>query len=203
MLDIGCNCGAWLRVLLDSGVHDVLGLDVLPFSAEWFVPEENFRQHDLQQPFDLGRRFDLIVCVEVPEHIEPESADQLVASICKHGDTVLWAAALPGQGGQDHVNEQWTEYWCQKFTSHGFEFLDPIRRRIWSNSRVYSWYRQNMVMFATPDAVERSEFLASGRGSTMFSVIHPEGDLWRNMQRRANSSLRSSLAHIKRRVFAN
>lgn len=200
-LDVGCNCGAWLRVLLDSGIHDALGIDTLPYSEDWFMPRTNFQQRDLCQPFDLGRRFDLIVCVEVAEHVEPEAADQLVSSICKHGDTVLWAAALPGQGGQGHVNEQWTEYWCEKFASHGFQFTDPIRRRIWSNPNVYTWYRQNMVMFATPEAIARSEFLRSGCDSTMFSAIHPEGSLWSNMQRRADPSLREALGHVRRKVL--
>jgi SAM-dependent methyltransferase len=196
-LDVGCNCGAWLRVLLDSGVHDVLGMDTLPYSEDWFIPYTNFQQHDLRQPFDLGRRFDLIICVEVPEHVEPESADQLVSSICKHGDIVLWSAALPGQGGQDHVNEQWTEYWCEKFAAHGFQFTDPIRRRIWSNAKVYWWYRQNMIMFATREAIARSELLRSGSDSTMFSAIHPE--LWRQMQRKP--SLHETLRQLRRKVL--
>lgn len=200
-LDVGCNCGPWLRVLIDSGVHDALGIDTLHYSEDWFMPRTNFQQHDLRRPLDLGRRFDLIVCVEVPEHVEPEYADQLVSSICKHGDTVLWSAALPGQGGQDHVNEQWTEYWCEKFTAHGFQFTDPIRRRIWSNPNVYTWYRQNMVMFATPDAIARSKFLRDGCDSTMFSAIHPEGELWRNTQRRADTPLRETLVQIRRKVL--
>jgi SAM-dependent methyltransferase len=200
-LDVGCNCGPWLRVLLDSGIPDALGIDMLPYSEDWFIPQMNFQQRDLRQPFDFGRRFDLIVCVEVAEHIEAESADQLVSSVCKHGDTVLWAAALPGQGGHDHVNEQWTEYWCEKFAAHGFQFTDPVRRRIWSNPKVYTWYRQNIVMFATPEAIARSEFLRSGCDSTMFSAIHPEGDLWRKIQRRADPSLRETLAHIRRTVL--
>ena len=172
-LDVGCNCGPWLRVLIDHGVDDVLGIDALPYGADWLMPQACYRQHDLHEPFDLGRRFDLVICLEVAEHVEAEFADGLVASICRHSDVVLWSAAVPGQGGDHHVNEQWTEYWCAKFAAHGYEFLDPIRRLIWADEAVFWWYRQNMVMFATPEAVACSPFLDGGRSSAMFSVIHP------------------------------
>ena len=47
---------------------------------------------------------------------------QLVATITKHGDAVLFSAAIPGQGGQDHLNEQWPEYWQKKFEVNGYYF---------------------------------------------------------------------------------
>jgi len=50
---------------------------------------------------------------------------------------VLFAAGLPLQGGTNHINEQWPEYWWKHFKARGYEVVDFIRREFWNNSRVH------------------------------------------------------------------
>lgn len=175
-LDVGCNLGAWLRFLVDQGVDDVLGMDAATDPEPLLIPRASYLAQDLRRPFDLGRRFDLALCLEVAEHVEAEHAEQLVDDLCRHSDFVLWSAALPGQGGDHHVNEQWTEYWIEKFERRGYDFVDPIRRQIWTNDQVYWWYRQNCVVFATEAAADAAGFERQDRESMMFSVIHPRSN---------------------------
>ena len=81
------------------------------------------------------------------EHMASESsADAFVESIVRHGDTILFSAAIPGQVGQNHLNEQWPDYWQKKFAAYGFYFHDVIRPVIWNNNNVYWWYRQNIFL---------------------------------------------------------
>jgi hypothetical protein len=61
-------------------------------------------------------------------------------------DTVLFSAAIPGQGGDNHINEQWPAYWQGLFRSSGFDFEDGIRWRFWEDELVDWWYRQNMFL---------------------------------------------------------
>ena len=52
---------------------------------------------------------------------------------------VVFSAAIPFQGGANHVNEQWQDYWAARFEELGYVSLDPIRPRVWSDDRVEWW----------------------------------------------------------------
>jgi hypothetical protein len=105
-------------------------------------------------------RYDLAVCLEVAEHLPESSAADLVRALTAFAPVVLFSAAVPGQGGVGHINEQWPAYWKGLFEQHGFYRRDPIRPRIWTNERVHWWYRQNIFLFASRQKVEESRALA-------------------------------------------
>ena len=149
VLDLGCGTGVWLKAFHDSwGLADLTGVD-----GEWVgttliaSPTSRFVPHDLNQPIDLGRQFDLVVSVEVAEHLRPESADVLVDSIVRHGRAVVFSAAIPYQGGQNHFNEQWPDYWVERFRQRRFTPVDCFRRVIWDDDRMLWWYAQNLLLF--------------------------------------------------------
>jgi hypothetical protein len=112
------------------------------------IDEAEFLAKDLSFPFDLGRRFDLVQCLEVAEHLPERAADGLIDSIVRHGDVVLFSAAVPGQGGTHHVNEQPVEYWRDKFAARGYAAFDVLRPRIWQNPSVAPWFRFNSLIYA-------------------------------------------------------
>jgi SAM-dependent methyltransferase len=149
VVDVGCGLGTWLRAFKEHGVLDVLGLD-----GKWYNPnllfkyinQSEFRCVDLEQPFVLTKRYDLVVCLEVAEHISPQHADNFVQSLVNAGNTILFSAAIPRQGGFNHVNEQWPAYWASKFEKHGYHFYDVIRPQIWDNAEVDIHYKQNLFL---------------------------------------------------------
>jgi len=167
VLDVGCGIGAWLAEWSAAGVADFYGVDGdYVDRAALLVPAAKFQAHDLAEPLDLGRRFDLVTSFEVAEHLPEDKADQFVASLVRHTDVVAFSAAIPGQGGVGHVNEQWQGYWARKFADLGFEAHDDVRWKVWENPHVEFWYAQNTVLYARPGR------LASAP-SHPFEVAHP------------------------------
>jgi SAM-dependent methyltransferase len=149
VLDVGCGRGSWLRVFADAGVPDIFGVDgphISPSDLE--IPADRFLAHDLDARLDLGRRFDLAVCLEVGEHLDERVAPTLVASLVAHAPVVLFSAAIPAQGGAGHVNERWPSYWAEHFRTHGYNAIDLVRPLVWSDDRVAFWYAQNTVLYA-------------------------------------------------------
>ena len=112
VLDVGCGVGGWVGTWLDSGA-DAIGVDgdYVP-RDQLCIPADRFINHDLSTPLDLGRRFDLVTCLEVAEHLPQEDAQTIVDSLCQHADVIAFSAAVPGQGGTGHVNERWPTFWA-------------------------------------------------------------------------------------------
>ncbi len=135
VLDVGCGAGTLLAAFADRGVTDLRGLDDGALDA------------DLAEPFDLGRRFDLVASLEVAEHLAEDRAEQFVRSLVRHGDVVLFSAAVKGQGGLHHVNEQWPSWWEQHFAAAGYRCMDAIRPSLWGDPAVPTWYKQNTFLF--------------------------------------------------------
>lgn len=149
ILDVGCGLGTWLAVSKDLGVEDITGVD-----GDWVnrdlleIKNDDFINHDLNKPLNLNKKFDLVISLEVAEHIEIDKAEIFIESLVKHSDIILFSAAIKNQGGQNHLNEQDPEYWSKIFKAFGFEFYDILRPLIWNNSFIEYWYRQNIFIVA-------------------------------------------------------
>jgi hypothetical protein len=99
-----------------------------------------------------------------------------VESLTRHGDTILFSAAIPGQGGTHHINEQFPEYWAAVFRQKGFSVVDVLRPAIWTNNRVNWWYRQNLLLFMNEAGLEKNGELqraAAQDGTFPLTRIHP------------------------------
>src|SRR4051812_4451429 len=80
VLDVGCGHGSWLRVFMDLGISDVVGVDGPHVAtSELEIPVDRFVAHDLGEQLELERRFDLAMCLEVGEHLPETVAPTLVA----------------------------------------------------------------------------------------------------------------------------
>jgi SAM-dependent methyltransferase len=189
ILDVGCGIGTWMNTFSKFGVGEVMGIDgdyVDKDLLAKYISLEDFDAVNLEAPFDLNRRFDLVISLEVAEHLKESSAEVFIDSICKHADIVLFSAAIPGQGGQNHLNEQWLSYWLQKFSKRGYKVYDPFRQIIWKDNTVETWYRQNMVLFSKENLTFPQPHI--------LDVVLP--DMWQLKVRRI-SRLENQLSKIK------
>lgn len=150
VVDIGCGVGTWLRAAEELGVKDILGIDghnVDPSTMQ--IDVSRYKKFDLATGTpNLDRRFELAMSLEVGEHLHSSRADEFVRLIAGAADVALFSAAIPGQGGRHHVNEQFPSYWIRKFSVHGFRCFDLLRPTLWNRDDVAVWYRQNIVVFA-------------------------------------------------------
>lgn len=191
VVDIGCGVGTWLAVFQECGVHEILGVDGEYVDRGMLhIPAKNFAAADLQQALKLDRQFDLAVSVEVAEHLPPECAEVFVASLCRHAPVVLFSAAIPQQGGNNHLNEQWPEYWADLFSKFGYVPVDCIRRQIWNNPQIEWWYCQNIILYAAREwLVGRPDFHREFQSAigVPLPLVHPRNYLTKLPE---NTSLR-------------
>lgn len=200
-VDVGCGVGTWLSVLQTMGAETVMGID-----GPWVprdklvIPESSFRVADLNADFASSEHFDLAISLEVAEHLRPESADRFVRNLVALSDVVFFSAALPFQGGNQHLNEQWPDYWMRRFATHGYVPLDLVRKRLWADERIPVWYRQNSLLYVRENAVDRlslrtlvEDHLAPERYLLYFPKLTAPGvrqsseSLWRAVIRRLSS----------------
>ena len=156
VLDVGCACGTWLREWQAQTVGDVIGLDgdyVDRSKLEIDLP--CFIVHDLAAPFNLGRLFDLVQSLEVAEHLSSARAATFVEDLVAHAPAVLFSAATPGQGGENHLNEQPGAYWQALFLRHDFVGIDCLRPLLAGDTRIPSWYRYNLILYVARGNLER------------------------------------------------
>lgn len=178
VVDVGCGIGAWLAAVRDQGINDILGVD-----GQWVpldklaIPLHDFTVADLRKKFNMTRRYDLAISLEVAEHLPEESAEQFVSSLTSLAPVVLFSAAIPHQGGPGHVNEQWPEYWAKMFEQHGYVPVDIVRPRVWANPDVCWWFAQNTLVYVDRDYLKKNDILFAASKATncdQLSLVHPK-----------------------------
>ena len=150
-----CRCwgglGTWACVQKELNNSKVLVLDGSYIDKEnIYVDKEEFEYVDLNSRSELKKisvKYDLIISLEVAEHLPKERADSFVGDLCALGDVILFSAAIPGQGGEGHINEQFLSYWKDLFEKRGYRLYDIIRNKVQGDKKICSWYRQNVVLF--------------------------------------------------------
>jgi 2-polyprenyl-3-methyl-5-hydroxy-6-metoxy-1,4-benzoquinol methylase len=103
--------------------------------------------------FDLERQAELVLCLEVAEHIDPaqsEAIAQSVAAAVAPGGTLIWSAAHPGQGGTGHINCQPKDYWHQRLTVCGLQRDEATEAQLvdYAKSGYHmGWFANNAMVF--------------------------------------------------------
>ena len=183
VVDIGCGIGTWLRAAGDLGVEERLGVDGDYVDRDaLMLPDEQFLSADLSKPGLADAvaavrpgRFDLVMCLEVAEHLPFEHSKRFVEELCQLSDLVLFSAAIPFQYGTGHINEQWPEFWATHFRACGYACFDLLRPGIWERADVDWWYAQNLLVFARHGSAVSAELPAeAAAGVRVLAKVHPE-----------------------------
>jgi SAM-dependent methyltransferase len=119
VLDAGCGFGFLVEALRARGV-EAQGMDVSAYAIE--SVHESVRPYCRQGSVasDLSGSYDLIVTIEVLEHLEPADGANAIASMCAHTRDVLFSSTPFDRKELTHVNVQPPEHWAELFARHGF-----------------------------------------------------------------------------------
>jgi cyclopropane fatty-acyl-phospholipid synthase-like methyltransferase len=176
VLDVGCGRGLWLAVAAELGAAEIIGLEGPWIEAQAaYISVDHILIRDLELSFNLDRSFDLVMSIEVGEHLSPVAADTFITSLVKHGHFILFSAAIPFQPGTGHINCQFPDYWAGLFAKHGYQPLDFIRRAIWSDRGMHMWIRQNVIAFVSAEFMLKNAWARETASSSgPLSIVHPE-----------------------------
>lgn len=159
LIDVGCAIGEFVVGFLELGVN-AYGLEGTENVLDHIeIPRERLYIFDLRLPFEAflcpgtDHGFDLALCLEVAEHIEPEFVDIFLDNLCSFSDRVLMSFAPPGQSGHCHYNCQEALYWIKKMADRGYlyryevvkevrEGLEPVKHK-----REIRSYYQHLLFF--------------------------------------------------------
>ena len=197
VIDVGGGEGWWAREFAARGCHAICVDESVPEigDAEELLAGGGvfWRRHvSLTSPmladwFSTGD-YDLAVCLEVAEHLPPEHAGPLVGALCAVAPYVLFSAAIPGQGGHGHLNEQWPGYWADLFRECGYHVSASLRTDLWDlacDGEVEPWYAQNLLV-----CCDASRTLTPGHRNKLFGrpdtwpypLVHPV--IWEHRRQR-------------------
>jgi SAM-dependent methyltransferase len=119
VLDVGCALGMLVETLRDRGV-EAYGMDI----SEYAIGQvrEDIKPHcrvgSILEPF--SRRYDLIICIEVVEHLTPAEGETAVENLCRHSDDIILTSSPSEFREATHFNVQPREYWAGLFAERGF-----------------------------------------------------------------------------------
>ncbi|MGB7464903.1 MAG: class I SAM-dependent methyltransferase [Candidatus Acidiferrum sp.] len=173
VLDIGCGRGAWLAAAAELGATRLVGID-----GPWVAPDTlmnhriEFTSVNMEREINVPEKYDLSISVEVAEHLSSGRSRAFVEALCAASDVVIFSAAIPQQGGVNHINEQWQSFWAALFGGAGYECYDLFRPRLWRDKRVESWYRQNLFLYVrrTHPLTRQLSPIPDG----YLDIVHPE-----------------------------
>jgi len=153
--DVGCGTGALLEALRSRGVG-TQGIEYSEPAVKFCLARGLLvRKFDLaRDPVPAGLTADAAISMEVAEHLPAWFADRYVQLLCEIAPIVVFTAAIPGQGGTDHVNEQPHEYWVEKFAGLGFALQAALSERWkvrWKENGVAWFYCLNLMVFVRSD----------------------------------------------------
>jgi hypothetical protein len=156
VVQVGSGGGEWLDEASRLGVVDVRGIE---------------------GSLSFDRTYDLAVCIGVAEHLPHERAASFVADLGRLAPVVAFAAAIPGEGGRNNVNEQWPRYWERHFAAIRFRFIDPLRLELWHRSDVPAYVAQNLFLAVDERRLtvhRRLAQIARDNPGPVLSLVHPD-----------------------------
>ena len=118
-LDAGCAMGFLVEKLRERDI-EAWGIDISQYAIGKVAPavQEFCWVGSITEPFP--RRYDLIVSIEVLEHLPSQDAEKAVSNLCAFSDDILFSSTPYDYKEASHFNVQPVEYWAELFAKEGF-----------------------------------------------------------------------------------
>ena len=144
VLDVGCAMGFLVEGFRDRGLEAV-GIDISEYAIEKVrVDLKTYcRIASILDP--ITEKYDLIICIEVLEHLSSEVSRQAIQNLCLASDDIIFSSTPCDYGEVTHSNVQPPEYWAELFALSGF-----VRDVDFDASFITPWatrYRRNQEPF--------------------------------------------------------
>ncbi|MFV8226703.1 methyltransferase domain-containing protein [Christiangramia aquimixticola] len=176
VVDIGCGVGAWLDVWKRHNADiEVKGIDAKFVDKSLLLIDAftEFEEFDLNLNLSPKKKYDLAMCLEVAEHLTATRANSFINDLTQFSDIILFSAAIPGQEGTDHVNEQFLDYWIKIFEENDYSCYDTLRPLIWDKTEISWWFKQNIVLFVK-NGVSLNIDLENMQSFNCFDLVRKE-----------------------------
>jgi SAM-dependent methyltransferase len=119
VLDAGCAFGFLVEGLRKRDI-EAFGIDISEYAIQQVDASISTfcSVASITKPF--SRKFDLIVTIEVLEHLPWEQAQQAVKNLCQYTDDILFSSSPYDYREVTHYNVQPPEVWAELFAREGF-----------------------------------------------------------------------------------
>jgi SAM-dependent methyltransferase len=212
VLDAGCAMGFLVEALRDRGV-EAAGFDVSQYALG--------KVRDDIRPFTwrasiteaLPRDYDLIVCIEVLEHLSPEEAETAIDNLCAHTNEILFSSTPTDYSEPTHVNVRPTSHWVAHFGRRGFvpdvgydaSYITPWSRRFRRKSepawRVFETYERALSRLDDEVRTLREQLLRKQRLLEDLDAIRETRTFrFRNAFLNRYAEAKSATARVKRAI---
>ena len=159
MVDIGSGLGIWSKVFLSAfpSMTNLVAIDLERHKSRILdsleeIPAFNFLERNLESVEGLpDSHYDLAICVEVLEHVSPKAAQNIFDEFSKKCSFIVFGAAIKGQGGTHHINEQSFEFWTNEMLRRGLIPVDVFRPQLLRDKQVPGYYKYNMILWFNPN----------------------------------------------------
>jgi SAM-dependent methyltransferase len=119
VLDAGCAIGLLVEGLRQRGVA-AWGIDISEYAIQNVSAEIRPYCRVASVTEALDRGYDLIVSIEVLEHLHPQDAQAAIANFCQHTNDILFSSTPFHYQEATHLNVQPPEAWAELFARQGF-----------------------------------------------------------------------------------
>lgn len=162
------------------------------------VDEKQYIPWNLEEKIRIDQKFDLAISLEVAEHLSECRASSFCEDLTLLSNVILFAAAIPYQGGTGHINEQPMSYWVDKFSAFNYEAFDIIRPLIQSDKDIMFWYRQNIIVFVKKKSLEYEQFILKKQNLPPLDMV--SYDVYMSIQKKIRALPVFKLYQFLRRI---
>ena len=143
--DLGCGDGWYSHYLkVECGWPIVHGY-------EGKIPTDPFYNDissiDLSKIRYVEIDYDLVICLEVGEHIPKKHEQKFLDNVARFASKdLILSWAIPGQGGRGHYNERPNDYIIKEMAKRDLAF-NKVKSELLRKDTIYKWFRNTIMVF--------------------------------------------------------